>query len=77
MRLLLRRSRLTDTGRLPRDAGIPPEKWLKERLRVPAREVRSERVSGREPLRELSDKSTWRRNLRERSSVGREPEREL
>lgn len=51
MRLLLRRSRLTATGRLARVAGIPPEKKLKERLRVPVREVRSERVGGREPLR--------------------------
>lgn len=55
-------------------AGISPEKWLNERFKFPAREVRLESVMGREPLREFEDKSKWRRNLKERRFVGREPE---
>lgn len=77
MRLLSRRSKLTSTGRLPKEAGIPPEKLLKERFKVPVKAVSSVKVSGIEPLRKLEDKSQWMRDLSEVNDNGRGPVREL
>jgi hypothetical protein len=77
VRLLSRRSKLTSTGRLPKEAGISPEKPLKERFKVPVKAVNSVNDSGNEPLRKLEDKSQWINDLSEVNEGGRGPEREL
>lgn len=59
LKLLFRRSKLTVTGKFPIDLGILPEKWLKERLRVPDSDFSSPISPGIDPLRSFDDKSSW------------------
>lgn len=77
MRLLCRKSKLTNTGNRPYDGGTSPERWLKERFRVPVSWVRLLRDSGREPSRKLADKSKWARDRRDVIWCGMGPAREL
>jgi len=61
LRLLFLKSKLTVAGNFPRDAGILPERWLKERFSVPERETRVPISSGIEPVNSFADRSSWRR----------------
>uniref|UniRef100_A0A0A9DEY8 Uncharacterized protein n=1 Tax=Arundo donax TaxID=35708 RepID=A0A0A9DEY8_ARUDO len=75
-RLLKWRSSVTVAGSRPSSGGTAPERWLRERLSVPASAGSLARSCGMAPLRLLDDRSSiWRLAISRHTPRGTSPEK--